>query len=212
MPAINAGSSTTPDANPSTGAAVILSPFSGPTGSPFDAKVYADPDPADTSATPEVDPTNLSTGAMSTGIGFGSDVGKAEKVGMAVITPNFNDDYQPGISLPDGTSATTAILLAIGGGRSEPNDDDGEIENDGAAIPDPYDVQPILSMGRGQARDSATYVASPVTGFGLKTVTATGTVADGAAIEAGWLNRTGASILTGMSEFGVSTTPSGAVT
>jgi hypothetical protein len=197
MPAFNMGG--TAASNPSAGHAVLMSPFSGPKGSPFDAKRADYSNPA--SMTRVADTANLSTGGLSTGIGFGLDVGLNDKVGRAVIPPDFTDDYTPGVTMPAGTAATLAVLTTIGGGKSG---------NDANATPAPYVAQPLLGFGNGGARDAG---AGPAfTGFGMKMVTATGAVANGAAIETGFLNRSGAAMVSGMSEFGSSTTASPAVT
>lgn len=202
MPAFNAGG--TAAGNPSAGPAVIMSPFSGPAGSPFDAKKadYADP----SSMTRALDVANLSTGALSTGIGFGPTVGKNEKVGVATIPPNFSDDYTPGVTLPGGGAATTAILLAIGGGKVVVSG----AGNDVYTVT-PYAAQPLLTFGNGAVRDGG---AGPTIfqGFGMKMVTAAGAVANGAAIEAGFENRSGAAMVSGMSQFGRNATESAAVT
>jgi hypothetical protein len=144
-----------------------------------------------------------STGGLSTGIGFestdngqlvagintGNLISTASSGAAKGIPTNgpgalngFTDDYQPGISLPSGALATLAILLAIGGGKSTAN------TVAAPTAPAPYNVQPILDMGDGGSRDAG---AGPAfTGFGMKSVTATADVAQGAAIEAGFINRT----------------------
>jgi hypothetical protein len=155
------------------------------------------------------DPTNTSTGALSTGIGFG--MGTETVIGatapQSIKDKGFSDSYEPGITLPDGTAATTAILTAIGGGKCTAT-------ADGIAPVVPYVAQPLLGFGNGGSRDAG---AGPAfTGFGEKMVTAAGAVAVGAAIEAGWINRTrpvgGAGMVAGESAFGSSTTASPAVT
>lgn len=206
MPAFNMGG--TAASNPSLGHAVAMSPFSGPKGSPFDAKVYPagtyQPIPSQRVA----DPNNLSTGALSTGIGFGMDC-KLPGIGPIVGTP-FTDDYQPGITLPGGTAATTAIMLAIGGGKSTITPGTGSDYSKGTSTPAPYVAQPLLAFGNGGSRDAG---AGPAfTGFGTKLVTATADVVNGSAIETGWLNRSGVTLKSGLSQFGSSTTASPAVT
>jgi hypothetical protein len=204
-------------ANPSLGLAVMMSSFSGPSGSPFDAKRadYANPN----SMTRIADPTNLSTGALSTGIGFGTNLGVAkgftspppaytiDKVGVLVIPPNFNDDYTVGVTKVTSAglaSATTSELVAIGGGRVVVTGTGQEI----------YTVTPytagfgLLGFGEGGSRDAG--AGSAFTGFEKKMVTATGTVLNGNAIETGWVNRSGGSIVSGQSTFGSSTAASAA--
>ena len=178
MPAYNMAAS---DAQGASGKAVLMSPFSGPLNSPFDARTmdFSGTEPVYTN-----DPTNLSTGALSTGIGFG--IGTATVINVAngesgaaeaIDNRGFSDNYTPGLTMPDGTAAAGSALLAIGGGRSNA---------DGTSLG--YNAQPLLAFGNGGSRDAG---AGPVyTGFALKTVTATGAVAVGAAIEAGWVNRT----------------------
>lgn len=188
-------------ANPSAGRAVIMSPFSGPKGSPFGGRTIT----SWTDGTPDYtdDPTNVSTGGLNTGIGFGSPPVIGLTAPQSIKDAGFNDDYTPGVTLPGLTAATTAILTAIGGGKSTAN-------VGGNAPTVPYVAQPLLMAGNGGSRDAG---AGPAfTGFGTKTVTATATVANGAAVEAGFVNRSGQSITTGQSVFGSSTTASPAVT
>lgn len=199
MPAFNMGG--TAASNPSLGNFVIMSPFSGPKGSPFDAK-----SPNPTTGVLTADPTNLSTGALNTGIGFGSPPIIGPTAPGSIVAAGFNDDYVPGVdyytSATTKQAATTSILTAIGGGKSTAN-------VNGIAPTVPYNAQPLLGFGNGGSRDAG---AGPAfTGFGLKTVTATATVANGAAVEAGFLNRSGVSIASGQSVFGSSTTASQAV-
>ena len=209
MPSMNASGTTA--SNPSLGLAVMMSSFAGPKGSPFDAKRadYSDP----SSMVRIADPANLSTGALSTGIGFGANLAVAkgftdpppaytiDKVGVLVIPPSFTDDYTVGVTLPAGTGATDSRLVAIGGGKSDATAD---------ARPVPYTAGfGLLGFGEGGSRDAG---AGPAfTGFEKKMVTATGTVANGAAIETGWINRSGGSIVSGQSTFGSATAASAAV-
>lgn len=166
---------------------VIMNPFSGPTGSPFDNDEAG----------------NLSTGALCTGIGFGANHLISPTAPQSIIDGGFTDDYTPGTTLPGGTAATTAILTCIGGGKST-------AAVDGIAPTVPYNVQPLLGFGNGGSRNAG---AGPIfTGFATKTVTATGSVANGAAIETGWTNRTGTTMITGQSAFGSSTAASAAIT
>jgi hypothetical protein len=197
MPALNLGSPAVPASNPSAGVFVIMNPFSGPKGSPFDAK-QIDP----TSKLLVAAPNNFSTGALNTGIGFGSPPIIGPTAPASIKAAGFNDDYTPGVTLPDGTAATDARLTCIGGGKSTAT-------VNGIAPTVPYNAQPLLGFGNGGSRDAG---AGPAfTGFGLKTVTATATIANGAAVEAGFLNRSGVSITNGQSVFGSSTAASAAV-
>lgn len=179
MPAALPGSTPVQNlANPSAGPAVIFDPLSGPKGSPFDNDSAG----------------NASTGALCTGIGFGSP----PIFGANVIDDNFSDDYTLGVTKPDGTPDNFSTLVYIGGGRSNPD-----------GTPDLYSAGFAVGMaGNGGSRDGG---AGPAfTGFPIKTVTATATVANGAAVEAGWTNRSGQSITAGQSVFGSSTTPNAA--
>jgi hypothetical protein len=224
------------------------SPFSGPLGSPFDAMQYG----SGMSVTKTANTADHSTGALSTGIGFestnnGGPVGPSPggpqpMVGMntgniIVLTSGttkgipangpgslngFSDEYQPGISMPSGTSLANtpvgtnlygAVLLAIGGGKNVITAGAGTDWSKGTSAPVPYNVQPLLDMGVGGSRDAG---AGPTvfTGFGMKTVIATAGVAQGGVIETGFVNRTSKetiSLATGMTAFGSSTTASPAV-
>jgi len=182
-------------ANPSLGPSVIFDLLSGPRGSPKDRDVdiayNAAPNSAGTAS------NNASTGALSTGIGFGSPPIFPPTAPASIFAAGFNDDYTPGQTKPDGTAATNATLMYIGGGRSLA---------DGTS--NPYTAGYGIGMaGQGGLRDAG---AGPTTytGFPTKTVTAVGTVANGAVVETGFANRSGVSITIGQSVFGVSSTAS----
>lgn len=197
MPAVNMGTSTVVPANPSTGLSVLMSAFSGPKGSPFDAK-QMDP----TTQLPVAAPTNYSTGALSTGIGFGCPHVVNPTAPQSIKDAGFTDDYTPGVTMPGGGAASTAVLTCIGGGKSTAT-------VNGIAPTVPYNAQPLLNFGNGGSRDAG---AGPAfTGFATKMVTATATVANGAAIEAGFTNRSGISMTSGQSAFGSATAASAAV-
>ena len=215
------------------GNSASFSPFSGPKGSPFDAKMYPS-NGANYTTVPVANTADHSTGGLSTGIGFEStDNGQlvaGVRTGDLIVTTGgttkgipangpgaingFTDDYQPGITLPSGASATLATMLAIGGGKSTITVVAGDVAK-GLSVVSPYNVQPILDMGVGGSRDAG---AGPAfTGFGMKSVTATADVAQGAAIEAGFINRTapaasGIVLKNGSSAFGSATAASPAVT
>ena len=89
--------------------------------------------------------------------------------------------------------------MYIGGGRS-----------DAAGAPNPYTAGfGIGGAGQGGSRDGG---AGPAfTGFLNKTVTAVATVANGAVVETGWVNRSGVSITSGQSVFGSAVAASAAV-
>jgi hypothetical protein len=180
-------------ANPSLGLSVIFDPLSGPKASPLDARTITGW--VDGYPTYANDPGNISTGALSTGIGFGSPPIFNDTAVGGFSEGNFTDDYVPGQDLPVGTAAADASIMYIGGGRSNAD-----------GTPDPYLVGEVgLCMaGQGGNRDGGT---TPFTGFPVKTVTATATVANGAAVETGFVNRSGVSIPSGASVFGSNTTP-----
>lgn len=212
MPARNMAGPTTVPANPSAGKFVMMSPFSGPKGSPFDKDQSG----------------NNSTGALNTGIGFGPQplINVATGVvpataAQAIKNRGYTDDYTPGLSMPASTAsvpvlATTAILTCIGGGKSTIVG--GGNTGLGVSTVSPYVAQPLLGFGIGLAPFTAAGTsrdagAGPAfTGFPIKMVTATGAVANGAAIETGFVNQTGAAMVATDSAFGSSTTASPAVT
>ena len=200
--------------NPSAGKFVIFDPLSGPKGSPLDVRKID----SWSAGTPvyENDAANQtpSTGALQTGIGFGSQVISQQNASspIGIFKSGFNDNGIPGevptysAPPPNGVVASNAInstRMYIGGGRT--------ITDDGANIPgaagcDPYEAGvAICGAGNSGVRDGG---AGPdeFTGFPLKAVTASGTVANGAAIEAGFTNRSGVSMVSGQSGHGVSTT------
>lgn len=159
--------------NPQNGNFVIFDALSGPKGSPFDMD-----------GTP---PNNCSTGALSTGIGFGSPPIIGPTAPASIVAAGFNDDYTPGVTKPDGTASANSTLMYIGGGRSA-----------ASGAPNPYTAGfGICGGGNGGSRDSGAN-----TGFGLKMVTAAGAVANGAVVETGFRNRSGVALTAGQSVFG----------
>ena len=207
-----------PKANPNLGHPVVMSPFSGPTNSPLDAMKYP------TNVWPPAlnskvnDPLNASTGALSTGIGYGLDVKTpgilTNQLGMPVTFPGiqsgYDDDKTPGVTKPDNTAATVATLLAIGGGKSVITAGPGTDWSRGVSSPVPYVAQPLLAFGNGASRDGG---AGPVfTGFGMKMVTSVADIAAAGVIETGFANRQGAVLKSGNSQFGSNTAASAAVT
>jgi hypothetical protein len=179
----------------------MFDPLSGPKASPFDAKkpVYN----ATVGAAFVNDPANISTGALQTGIGFGSPPIFGLTAPQSIKDRGFTDDYTPGITKPSGVAATDSTLVYIGGGRS--------VITNGLSVPSPYDESMVgLCMaGNGGSRDGGT---TPFTGFPVKTVTAVGSVANGVDVEAGFKNRSGVTIVVGQSVFGSSDTPNADVT
>jgi hypothetical protein len=185
MPAINMKASAQSVSDvllTSAGKAALCCPLSGPTGSPLDFDQSG----------------NFSTGALTTGIGFGLN-----RVISDLTGGNFTDDYTPGVTLPSGSAATSSTLLAIGGGHCDPTEC-------GECVPSPYDEQPLLGFGNGILRDAG--AAPAYTGHSAKLVTATGTVVNGDAVEAGFTNQSGVTITVGQSVFGSTTAASPAVT
>lgn len=198
MPAALPGSTAEDngDNNPSAGRFVIFDPLSGPKGSPLDEDADG----------------NASTGALQTGIGFGSQVIGAQDASapVGIFKSGFNDNGIPGevptysAPPPNGVVSSNAIdstRMYIGGGRTA---------STGATLgrpfpPDPYTAGiAICGAGQGASRDGGG--SAPHTGFPLKAVTASGAVSAGAAIEAGWENRSGVAMVSGQSSHGASTT------
>lgn len=137
---------------------------------------------------------NASTGGLNTGIGFGALInGGAAAIPLA----GYTDDYTPGVTKPDGT-AGNSTLLYIGGGKSDAN---------GLSVPYTAGVG-LVGAGQGTTRDGG---AGPAfTGFGVKMVTAAGSVATGAVVETGFVNRSGVALVSGQSVFGSASAASAA--
>jgi hypothetical protein len=182
----------------------MFDPLSGPKASPFDARKI-------TGYTNNInggrgmptyanDPLNCSTGALQTGIGFGSPPILGVGTVKAQSNGNFTDDYTPGLSLPSAAAASDSRFVYIGGGRSN-----------ALGVPTPYDETMVAlgKAGQGGSRDGGT---TPFTAFPCKMVTATGTVTNGNPVETGYNNRSGVSILTGQSVFGSATAANADVT
>ena len=204
-----------------------FSPFSGPAGSPFDAKTYTTTVYTPHPATGKVlNTADHSTGGLSTGIGMALNDSNDQAGLLGIGNPlysrlipasvnNFMDDYIPGVSLPSGVAATDARLTAIGGGKMVETPVKAGDWSNTVSTPVPYVAQPLLAMGNGGSRDAG---AGPAfTGFGMKLVTAAAPVAQGAVIETGFVNRTaysGSALLlqTGQNAFGSGTVASAAVT
>src|SRR3989337_674895 len=183
MPAGLPGSTNADNlANPSTGRFVIFDPLSGPKGSPLDK------DSSD----------KASTGALQTGIGYSA-------LPVIAIQPGDVPATVPGATTPqEGTINTiNSAFMYIGGGRQVTGAGGANVA--GAAGSPPYTAGvAICGAGNGASRDGG---AGPAfLGFPLKMVTAAGTVANGAATEAGWVNRSGVSLTINQSANGSSTT------
>jgi hypothetical protein len=201
MPAGLPGSSPAQNqTNPSLGVAVIFDLLSGPKGSPFDNdKDYANavsPFFKQDTTTAAVANLNCSTGALSTGIGMTPETLMGPPAAVTIGRAGFTDDYKPGISTPLPADSPNSTYMYIGGGKCTKN-------VDGLAPVVPYVAGfGIGAAGSGGTRDQG---AGPAyTGFTMKLVTATASVANGAAVEAGFLNRVGFGIGIGDSVFGVS--------
>jgi hypothetical protein len=212
-----------PVPNPADGKPVIMSPFSGPSGSPFDAKVYP------TNVWPPVlrsqvaDPTNVSTGALNTGIGIGLNCKVAYLDGATVwpTTPGggvpikslesgFTILTTPGGNLPSQALAVDSRLMAIGGGRSVATPVKAGDYSHTLSSPNPYTAgYPLEGFGGGGSRDAG---AGPAfTGFPLKLVNATGDTAPGGVLATGYVNRSGVTVKGQNCQFGSSTTANAAV-
>ncbi len=191
--------------NPSAGLNINHDLLSGPRGSPFDRDVQV-PFNGMPGGSGFPASGNASTGALSTGIGFGSPPIFGLTAPASIQAAGFSDDYTPGVTKPDLTASPDSSIMYIGGGRSDPP----TIATQGRAVPNPYTTGFGLGdAGQGGARDAG---AGPAfQGFRTKTVTATGAVAPGVAVEAGFLNRSGVALVTGQSVFGSSNVASGAV-
>ena len=192
-------------ANPTQGRAVIFDPLSGPKRSPFGGATLSWDANNHVVKTP--DPTNLSSGALATGIGFGSPPVFGVPSPQSIINGGFTDDYTVGVTTPGGTASADARHVYIGGGRS-----DASAGKEGIAATNPYTAGYAICMaGNGASRDGG---AGPVfTGFPIKTVTApTDNIANGSTVETGWVNRSGQTLRTNQSVFGSGGTPNAAPT
>lgn len=182
MPAALPGSTLAQNvANPSLGNAVNMDGLSGPKGSPFDK---------DNSG-------NATTGGMSTGIGWGNDL----VIGAGLLYGTPPNGVNGGFTYGTGEgSAVNSSSIYIGGGRS--NLVPATAAGVSTAVPYTAGFAPV-NAGNGGSRDAG---AGPAfTGFTGKIVTATASVANGAAVEAGFINRSGQTLVTGQSTFGSST-------
>lgn len=186
--------------NPNLGRFVTFDPLSGPKSSPFSGATLSWD--ANNHVVHTLDVSNLSTGALSTGIGIGAqgpiiDGASAAAAPYNIFAAGFNDNEIPGeqnltyaAPPPNGVVATQEVdstYMYIGGGKSDYT---------GAPVPYTAGVA-ICGAGNGGSRDSGFN-----TGFAMKMVTATGAVANGAAVEAGYVNRSGVALAAYQSVFG----------
>lgn len=211
MPASLPGSNDLDNAgNPNEGRFVTFDPLSGPKGAPLDALMsnYT------SGGAFVANPGGLSTGGLSTGIGIScqtiiniNDSADPATAPGAIFEAGFTDNNTPGkqeLTYDAGgpppvvaTDEFDSTMMYIGGGRMEANPDIAT-QPERPFIPDPYTAGiAICGAGNGGSRDSGAN-----TGFAMKMVTATGAVANGAAVEAGYVNRSGTALVTGDSVFG----------
>jgi hypothetical protein len=225
MPASLPGSTLVQNqANPSLGRLVTFDALSGPKNSPFDAAkidyVTVPPVGIPVGWTAQRiplkvnDPLNCSTGGLATGVGFGSPpvIGPVshplvDNSVWGLHLAGFTDDYKPGISTPVPADASNSRFMYVGGGRSVIANGTGPNGNGYppgwfTSQPSPYTAGfGIAAAGNGGLRDAG---AGPAfTGHGMKAVTATADVINGADVEAGWANRSGVTIHDNESVFGV---------
>jgi hypothetical protein len=199
--------------------------LSGPKASPFDSRKinYAAGTPLGWDATTHIpltvnDPLNVSSGALSTGIGFGSPpvIGPIShpdysNAGYGIHSAGFTDDYKPGISTPTPGDSADSRYMYIGGGKSAIVDGTGHgagPTGNGYPVgwfhsePVPYTAGfGIAAMGNGATRDQAAGIGRP-----MKMVTSVAGTALNVAVETGWTNNSTGAILSDQSVFGVSTT------
>jgi hypothetical protein len=202
-----------------------MDPLSGPKGSPNDAKKvdYSSGTPPGWTTTRILqtisDTGNCSTGALSTGIGISTSPSiviqprdNPQTAAQAIFRAGFSDNDIPG-QVPTysaggpppvvASSAVNSTKLYIGGGRSIANAGTTAGDRGRPMIPSPYTANvAIVGAGQGATRDQG---AGPAfTGLPLKMVTNTGSVsvANGAAIETGFNNRSGGTLVVGASMFG----------
>jgi hypothetical protein len=168
--------------NPNAGRLVLMDPLSGPKGSPLDKDSAG----------------NASTGGLNTGLGFGSPPIIGLTAPASIGLSGFTDDYTPGLTKPDGTSAADSTYVYIGGGKSN-----------ALGVSVPYTAGfALAAAGNGGSRDGG---AGPAfTGFPVKSVTAAAGVATAGVIETGFVNRSGVALLTGQSTFGSGSTQNAA--
>jgi hypothetical protein len=208
MPAVNMGGLAVVPANPSLGKFVMMSQFSGPKNSPLDARVITGW--VNGRPTYANDPTNYSTGALSTGIGFNASspiFGPLPTSPQAIKDAGFTDNSIIGTTLPSGLAAAgDSRLVAIGGGRTQVvagtgAGGNGTPANERVVVPQPYTAgTSLLGFGAGGSRDGG---AGPVfTGFQIKSVTAAAAVVVGGVVETGFVNRAPRDLVTGESVFG----------
>src|SRR5262245_8871705 len=187
-------------ANPSAGQPITFDLISGPKGSHFDKDASG----------------NASTGALSTGIGFGAETSinlnfaAPPRFGYVYGYDGFSNNEQPGITNPTGTVLTNAVLMYIGGGRTVTSGSPRYATVPGVAGCSPY----TGGFGIGFAGNTGPRGAGagPVfQGFAAKFVQTAAGAAAGAAISAGFFNLSGAALPANTGAFGVSNVAAGAI-
>lgn len=188
-------------ANPAAGRPITYDLLSGPKNSPLDARKfdYSTGTPLGWNAATKLpivlnDPTNASTGALSTGIGFGPNVVFGAAVGGKFGDGNFTDDYIPGADKPDATAVGNSTAMYIGGGKSN-----------STGAPVPYTAGfGIGAAGNTLGRDAG---AGPAfTGNPMNVVTTTGSAANAAAMvgaDSAYKNYSGVTLAANQSTIGV---------
>lgn len=154
----------------------------------FDIRSGVDSNPLDNDES-----GNKSTGALSTGIGFGPNVGPQGHAPNG----NFSEGYVPGKTDTDGTAMTDATGFYIGGGSSKPHNDD-EGEANATPITTGYGI--AVAVGTTIDRDDAAE---------MKSVVAAQDTADGGELDAtsapDYTNQSGVQVRAGDMQFGVHT-------
>lgn len=128
---------------------------------------------------------NFSTGALVTGIGYGPNVGP-----QGFNEPTFLEDYVPGKTKPDGTTASDATYMYLGGGASKKHNDDAGEAN----------AQPITS-NFGIVAAGGTIDRDDV--GEMKAVVAEQDTAPGATLTVGYINASSDTVRMGDLQFGV---------
>jgi len=187
-------------ANPSAGQPITFDLISGPKGSLFDKDST----------------NNASTGALSTGIGFGAEsainlnFASPPRNGYVYGYDGFSNNEQPGITNPSGTVLTNAVLMYIGGGRTATSGSPRYANVAGVAGCTPYTGGfGIGFAGNTGPRDAG---AGPVfQGFTGKLVATAVGAAAGAAIAAPYINLSGVALPANTAAFGVSNAAAGVI-
>ena len=170
-------------ANPSAGQSVIMDAISGPKGSPLDKDNTG----------------NCTTGALSNCIGFGGNLVIGPNLLFGTPPTGVNGGFTDDIG--EVPAAANSTYMYMGGGRSVTA---SGVNTAGVAGTNPYTAGFLpVNAGNGGSRDGG---AGPAfTGFVGKIVTATAGVANGVAVETGFINRSGVALVSGQSTLGSAT-------